>query len=78
MHKRKTHKGLKKRLTVTAGNKLVYKRSRGAHRLSNKSGNDIRRYGQPNVIQVRNAERYLLKLGYGKPRPPRPESPAAE
>jgi ribosomal protein L35 len=63
MHKRKTHKGLKKRVTVTARKKIVYKRTRGAHRLSNKSGNDIRRYGQPNTMQGALVERYLEALG---------------
>ncbi|MBN1765835.1 MAG: 50S ribosomal protein L35 [Sedimentisphaerales bacterium] len=42
MHKQKTHKGLKKRVTVTARGKIKRKRSFAGHLMSGKSGNRCR------------------------------------
>ncbi|MBN2063615.1 MAG: 50S ribosomal protein L35 [Sedimentisphaerales bacterium] len=42
MPKLKTHKGLAKRVRVTATGKVVYKRAFGGHLMSHKSGNRVR------------------------------------
>ena len=42
MPKMKTHKGLAKRVKVSATGKVVYKRSFGGHLMSHKSGNRVR------------------------------------
>ena len=42
MPKMKTHKGLSKRVKVTATGKVVYKKSFGGHLMSHKSGNRVR------------------------------------
>ncbi len=42
MPKMKTHKGLSKRVKVSATGKVVYKRSFGGHLMSHKSGNRVR------------------------------------
>ncbi len=42
MPKMKTHKGLSKRVKVTATGKVVYKKSFAGHLMSHKSGNRVR------------------------------------
>ncbi|MDH3584396.1 MAG: 50S ribosomal protein L35 [Phycisphaerae bacterium] len=42
MPKGKTHKGLRKRIKVTANGKVKHKRSRGSHLMSHMSGKQVR------------------------------------
>lgn len=50
MPKMKTHKGLKKRVRLTGGGKLRYKKSNKGHLLSGKSGNRLRRLRKPGLL----------------------------
>lgn len=43
MHKRKPHKGLKKRVTVSSTGKVRYKKSFAGHLMSGKSGDRCRK-----------------------------------
>jgi large subunit ribosomal protein L35 len=61
--KKKTHKGLAKRVKVTATGKLLHRRSGKAHLLSKKSGRHRRRLSAPGEItggQARIARRLLV------------------
>ncbi len=46
----KTHKGLKKRVRITASGKIKVKRAGKGHLLSNKSGERLRRMERPLYI----------------------------
>lgn len=50
MPKMKTHKGLTKRVKVTASGKVTYKRATGNHLMSSKSGNQIRKLRRTGVV----------------------------
>ena len=50
MHKTKTHKGLKKRVRVSATGKVKYKPSYAGHLMSSKSGRRCRRLRKPAVL----------------------------
>jgi len=50
MPKMKTHKGLKKRVRVSAGGKVMYKKAMGNHLMSGKSGNRVRGIRRPGVV----------------------------
>ncbi len=50
MPKQKTHKGLKKRVRVTATGKVKHKRSCGGHLMSGKSGKRRRRVNSSAVM----------------------------
>lgn len=51
MVKLKTHKGLKKRVRVTASGKVKHKPSFSGHLMSGKSGRRCRRLRKPAVLQ---------------------------
>ncbi len=51
MVKQKTHKGLKKRIRVTASGKIKYKRANAGHLMSTKSGNRCRRLRKMRVLE---------------------------
>ena len=51
MINKKTHKGLKKRIRVTATGKIKYKRANAGHLMSAKSGNRCRRLRQHRVLE---------------------------
>ena len=57
MHKNKPHKGLKKRVKVTATGKILRRKSGKAHLMSSKSGNRRRRLGKPGQISAADAKR---------------------
>ncbi len=50
MPKGKTHKGLKKRVHITAKGKVVFKHPGSGHLMSCKSGDRCRRLRQPAVL----------------------------
>ncbi len=50
MPKMKTHKGLRKRVRVTASGKIRYRSSFTGHLMSGKSGNRRRRLRKPNIL----------------------------
>lgn len=52
MPKMKTHKGAKKRFTVTATGKVMHKRCGSSHLNSHKSGNKIRKLKKKTVLRV--------------------------
>ena len=51
MPKMKTHKGMKKRFTVTATGKVKHKKSFTGHLMSSKSGRRCRRLRKPGLLQ---------------------------
>lgn len=59
MAKRKTHKGLSKRVKVTARGKVVHKRANAGHLMSSKSGKRTRRLRRPGVITGADAHRII-------------------
>ena len=63
MPKQKTHKGLAKRVKVTAKGKVLRKRTFGGHLMSGKSGQRRRRIRRSAVLTKADAKRTLRKLG---------------
>jgi large subunit ribosomal protein L35 len=50
MPKMKTHKGIKKRVRVTAKGKIKYRRPNAGHLMSGKSGNRCRAMRRPSIL----------------------------
>lgn len=64
--KMKTHKGLKKRIKVTATGKVKYKRPNTSHLMSGKSGTAVRRLRKRRVLANQPiARNMVLALGEG-------------
>jgi len=63
MPKMKTHKGLAKRVKVTASGKIKYKRSYGSHLNSSKSGKRLRRIRRPTAYTGALAKPIRIALG---------------
>ncbi len=64
MPKQKTHKGLKKRVKVTATGKIKYKRSPGGgHLMSSKNAKRRRRITGSSVFPEVKAKKARIKLG---------------
>jgi large subunit ribosomal protein L35 len=63
MPKIKPHKGLKKRVTITARGKLLRQMSFGSHLMSGKSGQRRRRLRRRVVLVGRGAENVKRALG---------------
>ncbi len=63
MPKMKTHKGLKKRVKLTANGKLKHKRANSGHLMSGKSGNRCRRLRQRSILNDALGKRMKLALG---------------
>lgn len=63
MPKMKTHKGLAKRITITAKNKISHKRSGGSHLMSTMNGRQVRTLRKPLVASAPIAQRYGRLLG---------------
>jgi|CXWL01.1.fsa_nt_gi large subunit ribosomal protein L35 len=61
MPKMKRHKGLAKRVKVTAGGKVVYKRSNAGHLMSGKSGTRRQRLRQQNTLQNKPFTRKIIR-----------------
>jgi len=63
MPKMKTHKGIKKRVRVTANGKVKHRRANTGHLMSSKSGNRCRSMRQRSVLKSAMAMRLRLALG---------------
>ena len=63
MPKMKTHKGLKKRVKVSARGKVRYKRANAGHLMSGKSGNRCRSMRRPSTLKGVLAARIKILLG---------------
>ena len=63
MPKIKTHKGIKKRVKVTATGKIKFHKHNKGHLQSNKSGNRRRRLRRTKTITGPYADKMLILLG---------------
>ncbi len=63
MPKQKTHKGLAKRVKVTAGGKVLRRKTFGGHLMSGKSGKRRRQIRTSTPMVKSDAKRTLRKLG---------------
>ena len=63
MPKQKTHKGLVKRLKVTAAGKIKYRRPGGSHLMSGKNAKRRRRIKSPAIMSGAAAKTVKAKLG---------------
>ena len=63
MPKMKTHKGLKKRVRITANGKVKYKRANSGHLMSGKSGNRCRRMRKLSTLKGSIQDRIKIALG---------------
>ncbi len=63
MPKMKTHKGIRKRVKLTASGKVRYKRSFVSHLMSGKSGNRVRRGRKPSFLSGAIAKRVREMVG---------------
>ena len=59
----KTHKGLKRRIKVTATGKLMRRRAGKSHLMSGKSGKKVRQLRRS--VEVSRGDRRILKRQYG-------------
>lgn len=57
MAKKKTHKGLAKRVRVSANGKVKHRRANTGHLMSGKPGKRTRKLRQPAVLPEREAKR---------------------
>ncbi len=64
MPKQKGHKGLAKRIKITASGKLKRKRSCGSHLMSGKNAKRRRRIGGP--ANLTGAAAKTIKINFGK------------
>jgi large subunit ribosomal protein L35 len=62
MPKQKTHKGLAKRLKVTATGKLKHLRPGGSHLMSSKNAKRRRKIGRPAIVAGVMVKRIKTKL----------------
>jgi large subunit ribosomal protein L35 len=63
--KMKTHKGIKKRVKVTATGKIKFHKHNKGHLLSNKSGNRRRRLRRTKTLTGPFAAKMIILLGPG-------------
>jgi large subunit ribosomal protein L35 len=63
MPKQKTHKGLKKRIKVTATGKVKHKRPGCGHLMSGKNAKRKRRLNNPSIMNKTMAKSAIIKLG---------------
>jgi large subunit ribosomal protein L35 len=64
MPKMKTHKGLKKRMKVTARGKVLHKKSNAGHLMSGKNGSRCRKLRRPGILEPGPGQkRVLVALG---------------
>ncbi len=61
--KHKTHKGMRKRVTVSAGNKIRYKKSFAGHLMSGKSGRRKQRLRRASLVKGGFVDNVLRALG---------------
>ncbi len=65
MPKMKTHKGLKKRVKVTATGKVRYKRANSGHLMSWKTGDHCRAMRRPAILKGAVQKYMKILLGEG-------------
>jgi large subunit ribosomal protein L35 len=63
MPKQKTHKGLAKRVKVTARGKIKHRRAGAGHLMSGKNAKRRRRLGKPSVASTAKAKTMKIALG---------------
>jgi large subunit ribosomal protein L35 len=63
MPKQKTHKGLTKRVKITASGKVKYRRSCGGHLMSGKNAKRRRRIDSSSIVTSASARTIKAKLG---------------
>jgi len=63
MPKQKTHKGLRKRVKITATGKVKHKRTGGGHLMSGKSAKRRRRVSSSSIITSATAKTIKIELG---------------
>ena len=63
MPKQKTHKGLSKRVKVSAKGKVMRKKAGAGHLMSTKNAKRRRRIGNPAVTKTATAATMKIKLG---------------
>lgn len=63
MPKMKTHKGVKKRVKITAKGKVRHKHPNAGHLMSGKSGNRCRSLRRPNILRGSIGKRIEVALG---------------
>lgn len=64
MPKMKTHKGMRKRMRVTANGKVRHKRANGSHLMSTKNGSRVRKLRRPVILKSSRTK--LIKTMLGK------------
>jgi large subunit ribosomal protein L35 len=62
MPKQKTHKGLAKRLKITAGGKIKHRRAGGGHLMSGKRAKRRRQIGKAGVLTGTVASKIISKM----------------
>ncbi len=62
MPKQKTHKGLSKRIKITAGGKVKHRRAGGSHLMSGKNAKRRRRIASSVIIAGASAEKIKAKM----------------
>ena len=63
MPKQKTHKGLSKRVKITASGKVKYKRSCGGHLMGTKNAKRRRRISGSDMVSSTEIRKIKVKLG---------------
>jgi len=63
MAKQKTHKGLSKRIKITASGKVKHRRAGGSHLMSGKSAKRRRRIGSSAIMAGSPAKTVKIKVG---------------
>jgi len=66
MPKMKCHKGIKKRVRVTATGKVRHKRANSGHLMSGKSGGRCRSLRKPGILKSAMRERLKIALAGAK------------
>ena len=63
MPKMKTHKGLKKRVRISARGKIRYKKPNSGHLMSGKSGDRRRALRRPSAVNQAFKKRFRVGMG---------------
>lgn len=63
MPKQKTHKGLRKRVKITAKGKVMRKKAGAGHLMSSKNAKRRRRIGNPAITKTATAATMKIMLG---------------
>ncbi len=63
MPKQKTHKGLSKRVKITATGKIRYKHTGGGHLMSGKNAKRRRRVSSSSIMKSATAKTVRIELG---------------